>query len=172
MNYRINPKNGDRLSILGFGCMRFPRSFDDTEKLVRRAIEGGVNYFDTAYVYPGNEATLGRALRGYRDRVKLATKMPPYLVKTREDFDKIFNTQLERLQTDHIDYYLLHMLTDTNVWERLLGLGALEWIAEKKASGQIVNLGFSYHGGRDDFVQIVDAYDWDFCMIQYNFLDE
>jgi len=98
--------------------------------------------------------------------------MPPYLVKKYEDLDKIFNAELERLQTDHIDYYFLHMLTDVNIWTRLVNLGILKWIEEKKQAGQIINIGFSYHGGRDEFKKLVDAYDWEFCMIQYNFLDE
>lgn len=98
--------------------------------------------------------------------------MPPYLIKKYEDFDKIFNVQLERLQTDHIDYYFMHMLTDLNIWNRLVNLGVQKWIEEKKQKGQIVNAGFSYHGGKDEFKKIVDAYDWDFCMIQYNYLDE
>ncbi|MDP4120641.1 MAG: aldo/keto reductase, partial [Bacillota bacterium] len=116
---------------------------------------------------------LGKILsNGYRERIKLATKMPPYLIKKREDFDKIFNAQLQRLQTDYIDYYFMHMLTDVKVWNRLVDLGVLDWIAEKKKSGQIKNIGFSYHGGKQEFVKLVDIYDWEFCMIQYNYLDE
>lgn len=173
MNYRENQKNKDKLSILGFGCMRFPNSKEEAERQIIHAIEKGVNYFDTAYIYPNSEATLGSVLaKGYRDRVKIATKMPPYLIKRYEDFDKIFNIELERLQTDHIDYYLMHMLTDAGIWNRLVNLGIHKWIEEKKQKGQIINLGFSYHGGRDEFRKIIDAYDWDFCMIQYNYLDE
>lgn len=173
MNYRINPKNGDKLSALGFGCMRFAKDEKEVEQQIIYAIENGVNYFDTAYIYPKSEVILGRVLaKGYRDRVKIATKMPPYLVKKYEDLDKIFNAELERLQTDRIDYYFLHMLTDVNIWMRLVNLGILKWIAEKKQAGQIINIGFSYHGGRDEFIKLVDAYDWEFCMIQYNFLDE
>ena len=127
----------------------------------------------TAYIYPNSEVILGRVLaQGYRKQVKVATKLPPYLVKKYEDLDKIFLTELERLQTDYIDYYLIHMLTDTNTWKRLIDLGILGWIEDKKQKGQIINLGFSYHGGRDEFVKIVDIFDWDFCMIQYNYLDE
>ncbi len=174
VKYRINPKNGDQLSVLGFGCMRFNKNEEEVVKQVAYAIEQGVNYFDTAYVYPNNEVTLGRVLKklGKREAVKIATKLPPYLVKKREDLDKIFNTELERLQTDYIDYYFMHMLTDLNVWERMVKLGILDWIAEKKASGQIKNIGFSYHGGKDEFIKIIDAYDWEFCMIQYNYFDE
>ncbi len=173
MNYRVNQKNNDKLSILGFGCMRFSKSKEEVEKQIIHAIENGVNYFDTAYVYSNSEATLGSVLaKGYRDRVKIATKMPPYLIKRYEDLDRIFNTELERLQTDYIDYYLMHMLTDVGIWNRLLNLGILKWIEEKKQKGQIINLGFSYHGGRDEFKKIIDIHEWDFCLMQYNYLDE
>jgi Predicted oxidoreductases of the aldo/keto reductase family len=173
MKYRINPKNGDKLSALGFGCMRFAKDEQEVERQIIYAIEHGVNYFDTAYIYPKSEAILGRVLaKGYRDRVKIATKMPPYLVKKYEDLDKLFETELERLQTNHIDYYFLHMLTDVNIWTRLVNLGILKWIEEKKQAGQIINIGFSYHGGRDEFKKLIDIYDWEFCMIQFNFLDE
>ena len=174
MNYKEILKNGDRLSILGYGCMRFPK--DDTEltKQLTLAIESGINYFDTAYIYPNSEERLGKFLAegNYRQKVKIATKIPLYMVKKREDFDKLFNTQLKRLQTDYIDYYLFHMLTDTAIWERLVGLGVLEWIKEKKNSGKIRNIGFSYHGGKDEFKKIVDLYNWEMCLIQYNYMDE
>ena len=173
MNYRTNPKNGDKLSALGFGCMRFPKDEREVEKQIVFAIENGVNYFDTAYIYPNSEAILGRILaKGYRDRVKIATKLPHYLVKRYEDFDKYFNAALERLQTDRIDYYFMHMLTDVKIWNRLVELGVLRWIEEKKRSGQIINLGFSYHGGKEEFVRLIDAHDWGMCLIQYNYLDE
>lgn len=173
MQYRKNPKNGDMISVLAFGCMRFKRDEKETERQIIKAIEMGINYFDTAYIYPGSEATLGRILsKGYRDKVKLATKLPPYLIKKREDFDKIFNTQLERLKTDYIDYYLIHMLTNLDTWKRMVALGIEDWIREKKEKGQIKNIGFSYHGGNQEFSKIIDAYDWEFCMIQYNYYDE
>lgn len=173
MIYRENPKNGDKLSQLGFGCMRFPKDEKEAEKQIIYAIENGVNYFDTAYLYQNSEEVLGRILaKGYRERVKIATKIPPYMVKKYEDLDKIFNTELKRLQTDYIDYYFIHMLTDVNIWNRLVDMGILKWIEEKKQKGQIKNIGFSYHGGRTEFIKIVDSYDWEFCMIQYNFLDE
>lgn len=174
MLYRINPKNGDKLSQLGCGCMRFQKDDKELEKQIVTAIGGGVNYFDTAYLYPHSEERLGRALaaNGLRGKVKLATKIPPFLVKKNEDFDKIFTKSLKRLQTDYIDYYLIHMLTDVAGWERLVSLGVLDWIAGKKADGKIINIGFSYHGGRAEFIKLCDVYDWDFCMIQYNFLDE
>jgi predicted aldo/keto reductase-like oxidoreductase len=153
--------------------MRFQGDFEETRRQILHAIEQGVNYFDTAYVYPGSEATLGRALEGgYRERVKIATKMPPYLVKKYADFDKIFDAQCARLKTDYIDYYLLHMLTDVNALARIRALGFDDWLREKKAKGQIKNIGFSYHGGRSEFPKLIDAFDWDFCMIQFNYLDE
>ena len=179
MKYRTNKKNGDELSILGFGCMRFTKngmSVDEkeVERQILFAIDQGVNYFDTAYIYPNSEEILGRILakNNCRDKVKIATKLPPYLVKKQADFDKIFNAELKRLQTDYIDYYFMHMLTDVNVWHRLCELGVKEWIAQKKAEGKIKNIGFSYHGGKEEFIKLIDAYDWEFCMIQYNYIDE
>jgi len=180
MKFRKNTKNNEMLSILGFGCMRLPKkgnSIDEeeSEKMIVSAIDRGVNYFDTAYLYSNgkSEIVLGKILaKGYRDKVKIATKMPPFLAKKTSDFDKIFSTQLERLQTDHIDYYLIHMLMDIDTWNRLKSIGILEWIAEKKKSGKIINLGFSFHGTKNEFIQLIDAYDWDFTQIQYNFIDE
>ena len=178
MNYRTD-KYGNELSILGFGCMRFPMKagridLAETEREILTAIEGGVNYFDTAYIYPGSEAALGEILErnGLRDRVYIATKLPHYLIKSREALDKLFAEELRRLRTDHVDFYLMHMLTDTDTWERLKAMGIEEWIAEKKASGAIRQLGFSYHGNSDMFCKLIDAWDWDFCQIQYNYMDE
>ena len=178
MNYRTD-KYGNKLSILGFGCMRFPMKagridMAETEREILTAIEGGVNYFDTAYIYPGSEAALGEILErnGLRDRVYIATKLPHYLIKSREGLDKLFAEELRRLRTDHVDFYLMHMLTDTDTWERLKAMGIEEWIAEKKASGAIRQLGFSYHGNSDMFCKLLDAWDWDFCQIQYNYMDE
>lgn len=174
MQYRINQKNGDKLSALGFGCMRLNKDENEAEKQIRYAIGQGVNYFDTAYIYLGNEAVLGRILAkdGLRDKVKLATKMPQFLVKKYADFDRYFSAQLERLQTDHIDYYLMHMLPGAEAWRRLVDLGVLRWAEEKRQSGAIRNLGFSFHGTQTAFIALLDAYDWDFCMIQYNYYDE
>lgn len=173
MNYRINTKNGDKISALGFGCMRFPKDDDDLERQIIYAIENGINYFDTAYIYPNSEERLGRVLsKGYRDKVKIATKIPPYFVNKYEDLDKILSKQLARLKTDYIDYYFIHMLTEVKTWDRLVGLGILKWIEEKKAEKKIRNVGFSYHGGKIEFEQIIDAHDWDFCMMQYNYFDE
>lgn len=174
MQYRVNLKNGDRLSALAFGCMRLGKDEEENARLLARAMEKGVNYFDTAYIYPGNEAALGRALVkiGGRDKVKLATKLPPYMVKRISDAEKILGTQLARLQTPWIDYYLIHMLPGPDDWRRLVDLGLLDWLNEKKRDGVIKNIGFSFHGGREAFKALVDAYSWDFCMIQLNYFDE
>lgn len=178
MNYRKD-RYGNDISILGFGCMRFPRKagildMKETEKEIMTAIEQGVNYFDTAYIYPGSEAALGEILEknGVRDKVYIATKLPHYLIKSREKMDTLFAEELKRLRTDHVDYYLMHMLADVETWERLKTLGIIEWLAEKKKSGQIRQVGFSYHGNSEMFCKLIDAYDWDFCQIQYNYMDE
>ena len=178
MKYRQD-KYGNSISVLGFGCMRFPQTLGkinmkETEKQILAAINGGINYFDTAYVYPGSEAALGEILEknGLRDRVYIATKLPHYLVKNSATLDKIFNEELRRLRTDHIDYYFMHMLTDTDAWERLKDLGICSWLEEKKSSGAIGQVGFSYHGGSEMFCKLVDVHEWDFCMIQYNYMDE
>ena len=178
MQYRTD-KYGNRLSVLGFGCMRFPQKMgridmEETEAQILQAIEGGVNYFDTAYIYTGSEAALGQILErnGLRDRVYIATKLPHYLIRSMEQMEKLFQEELRRLRTDHIDYYLMHMLTDTATWQRLVDMGIEGWIAQKKASGAIRQVGFSYHGNSDMFCRLVDAYDWDFTQIQYNYMDE
>ena len=178
MEYRLD-KYGNKLSVLGFGCLRFPQKngkidMDATRAQIRLAIGAGVNYFDTAYVYSGSEAALGEILEseGLRDRVNIATKLPHYLIKSRSGLEKMFREELKRLRTDRVEYYLMHMLCDMDTWERLKKLGIEEWIAQKKASGQIGQIGFSYHGSTEMFCKLVDAYDWDFCQIQYNYLDE
>jgi len=178
MNYRPD-KYGNQLSILGFGCMRFPQrlgiiDLKETEREILEAYHSGVNYFDTAYVYPGSESALGEILEknGIRDKVNIATKLPHYLIRSIDGLEKLFQEQLKRLRTDHIDYYLMHMLSDTATWQRLTDLGIREWIAEKKASGQIRQVGFSYHGNSETFCRLLDAYDWEFCQIQYNYMDE
>ena len=178
MQYRKD-KYGNDISALGYGCMRFTKKgnsadLDKAEKEVMAAIEAGVNYFDTAYVYAGNEVAVGEILhRNHcREKINLATKLPHYLIKSIDSVEKMFQEELRRLQTDYIDYYLMHMLTDIPTWEKLKKLGMEEWIREKKASGQIRQIGFSYHGNSAMFCQLVDAYDWDFCQIQYNYMDE
>ena len=178
MNYRKD-KYGNDISILGYGCMRFTQTagkidMDKAEKEIMTAYRAGVNYYDTAYVYPGSEAALGEILEknNIRDQVYIATKLPHYLIKTEKSMEKCFTEQLKRLRTDHVDYYLMHMLTDVATWQRLIDLGILEWLKEKQKSGAIRQVGFSYHGNSDMFCQLVDAYDWDFCQIQYNYMDE
>ena len=178
MLYRTNPKNRQQLSILGYGCLRFSKKgmSTDQEKAERElllALENGVNYFDTAYTYSGSEECLGKFLaKGHRDKVNIATKLPHYYLKQPGDMERYFKEQLERLRTDHVEYYLMHMLNDVAAWERIKKLGIVEWIEEKKAKGQIQNIGFSFHGNTDNFLKILEAYDWDFCQIQYNYMDE
>lgn len=178
MQYR-NDKYGKPVSILGYGCMRFSKKgnsidIDKAEAEVMAAIRQGVNYLDTAYIYPGSEAAVGEILQRNhcRDKVAIATKLPQYLIKSEAALDKYFNEQLARLKTDYIDYYLMHMLTDIAAWEKLKKLGILQWIEKKKSEGKIRNLGFSYHGNTDMFLEILEDYDWDFCQIQYNYMDE
>jgi len=159
--------------------MRFTRKgggidLDKAEREVMAAVEAGVNYLDTAYIYPGSEAAVGEILRrnGCRDRVNIATKLPQYLVRSRKGIDKYFDEELRRLGTDHADFYLMHMLSDIHSWQKLRELGIEEWIAEKKRTGQVRNIGFSFHGDTGAFLEVLDAYDWDFCQIQYNYMDE
>jgi predicted aldo/keto reductase-like oxidoreductase len=184
MLYRKIKKTGDELSILGFGCMRLPQKKGmpgqgkiDEERAtlqVRYAIDRGVNYVDTAFLYHmgRSESFLGRALGdGYRDKVRLATKLPPSHVKVPEDMDRLLSTQLSKLLTDHIDYYLLHALNQEN-WEKMKALRVLEFLESAKRDGRIAHTGFSFHGDIDTFREIIDAYDWSLCQIQYNFLDE
>ena len=178
MKYRED-RAGNRLSVLGFGCMRLPqkgRSIDleEAEREIMEAYHAGVNYFDTAYIYSGSEAALGEILarNGIREKVNIATKLPQYLVGSRAALEKYFTEELTRLRTDYIDYYLMHHLTDIAMWEKLKDVGAIQWLDEKKKSGKIRYVGFSYHGNSDGFLKILKDYDWDFCQIQYNYLDE
>jgi predicted aldo/keto reductase-like oxidoreductase len=180
MLYRKMTSTGDELSILGFGCMRLPQKAGriDEARAMRQlqgAIDRGINYIDTAVPYHmgTGEPFVGRALArsGYRESVKLATKLPPWQTNTREDMDRILGEQLLRLRSDRIDYYLLHSLNGRN-WTKLRDLGVLEFLERAKAEGRIVNAGFSFHGALPDFKEIVDAWEWHFCQIQYNYLDE
>jgi len=179
---------GLKVSPLGFGCMRFPVLDNDNSRIdeesamemVHYAIDHGVNYFDTAYPYHGfdfskggaSEPFLAKALKnGYREKVYVATKLPSWLVETREDMDRFLNEQLERLETEYIDFYLLHAL-DQISWKKLLDLGILEFLNSALEAGKIRFAGFSYHDEIDLFKEIVDAYEWSFCQIQYNYMDE
>lgn len=180
MQYRTFGKTGESVSILGYGCMRFPQKgplIDEarTEKQVISAIEAGVNYFDTAYIYNGgrSEVVLGNILaKGYRDRVLIADKIPPYLATSRESMDKILNTQLDRLKTDRIDFYLVHSLSSFDGWKAFRALGFDAFIRDAVASGKVRHVGFSWHGNLDDFKRVVDDWDWAFVQIQYNYFDE
>ncbi len=178
MKYRSD-KYGNRISVLGYGCMRFTTKmgkidFEKAEKEIMTAYNAGVNYYDTAYIYPGSEVLIGEIFEknNIRDKVHIATKLPQYMIKTKDDIEKYFTEELKRLRTDYIDYYLMHMLADIKSWEKLKALGIEEWIKEKKESGKIKQIGFSYHGNSDMFCKLIDGYDWDFCQIQYNYLDE
>ena len=180
MQYRTDPKTNNRISALGLGCMRFPATVPGrpdaraAEAIIARAVERGVNYLDTAYLYPGNEACVGAALErlGMRDKVFLATKLPHGSCKRPEDFDRFFTEQLRRLRTDRIDYYLIHNVTSPAQWERLCALGIEAWIARQKEAGRMGAIGFSYHGSAGDFTTLLDAHAWDFCQIQYNYAGE
>ena len=178
MQYRSD-KYGNQLSVLGFGCMRFQRKagaidMTEAEREIMQAYKSGVNYFDTAYIYLDSESTIGEIFErnGIRKDIYIATKLPHYLIKSMAGIERLFQEQLKRLRTDYVDYYLMHMLNDADTWQRLLDMGIGDWIEEKKRSSAIRQIGFSYHGNSDTFCRIVDAYDWDFCQIQYNYLDE
>jgi predicted aldo/keto reductase-like oxidoreductase len=182
MKYRRFGKLDFQVSALGFGTMRFPVENenranvkeDEAIQMMRYAIDNGVNYFDSAYPYHDgkSEEVVGKALQnGYREKVHLVTKMPARMVKKYEDFDRIFNQQLQRLQTDRLDFYLLHGL-DKMLWPRMKELKAIDWLEKKVASGQIGHLGFSFHDNYGAFKEIIDEYDgWTLCQIQYNYMD-
>lgn len=179
MQYRKNEKNGEKISALGFGAMRLPtkNGMIDREKAKKQiyyAIDHGVNFIDTAFLYHGgsSESFLGEILKdGYREKVLLCTKMPSWSVKKYDDMEKYLEKQLEKLQTDYIDYYLIHSLGKGS-FQRLKEIGVLEFLEEKKSKGIIKNIGFSFHDNGDAFQCIVDAHPWDACLIQYNYLDE
>jgi len=182
MKYRPFGTLDWQVSVLGFGAMRLPvigsdeTRIDEAQavRMIRHAIDHGVNYVDTAYPYHGgnSERVVGRALGdGYRERVKLADKMPPWFVTKAQDFDRILDEQLDRLQTDHIDFYLLHGM-NREFWPRFRDLGAIQWAEDAKKDGRIRHLGFSFHDEYEVFREIVDAYDqWAFCQIQCNYMD-
>ena len=179
MKYRT--LGNTKVSALGFGAMRLPTKGNESDvdnaraiEMIRYAIDQGVNYIDTAYVYHGgtSEGVVGKALAGgYRDNVHLATKLPIWSVQKVEDCDRILNEQLFRFNTDHIDFYLLHCLQKKS-WQKMRDLGVLQWAEKAQADGRIRHFGFSFHDTYEAFVEIVDDYDWSFCQIQYNFVNE
>lgn len=180
MRYRPVTSEKWQCSVLGFGCMRLPvfdnvKDIDEEQatSMLRYAIQNGINYIDTAYPYHGgnSEVFLGKALKdGLRNKVKLVTKMPSWLINSEKDFDQYFNEQLERLQTDYIDIYLLHAM-NRNRFALLKSLNVFEWLEKAKKNGKIRSIGFSFHDDYDAFIEIVDAYPWDVCQIQYNLMD-
>ncbi len=181
MQYRKLTKDGPDLSLLGFGCMRFHTKGKEVDKelafeQLHYAYENGVNYFDTAYIYHKgkSEGLLGEFIRKYdiRDQIYIADKLPTFLVMKASQIEKFFQTQLERLQTDYIDYYLMHMLDCYETWEKLKSFGIVAFIEDRRKNGQIRNIGFSFHGRPEEFIKILEDYQWDFCQIQYNYLDE
>jgi predicted aldo/keto reductase-like oxidoreductase len=182
VRYRQFGRLKHKVSALGFGCMRLPKTeagaIDEPEatRMVHHAIENGVNYFDTGYGYHNGESErfLGRALKegGYRDRVWVATKLPLWAVKDASDFERLLTEQLQKLQTDHVDVYLLHGVGRKR-WDAVRSLGVLGWLEKIRADGRARAIGFSFHDEFDVFKEIVDAYPrWDMCQILYNYMSE
>lgn len=185
MQYRKMPKSNDELSILGFGCMRLPTHFGGEAssmidkqraiKQIRYAIDNGVNYLDTAWLYHlgASESFLGEHILkdGYREKVYIATKLPCIMISKKGKIEEIFNKQLEKLQVDYIDYYLLHSL-DGASWDKMCALDVIDFMDKIKKDGKVRHMGFSFHGEQKDFMRIIDSYDWDFAQVQFNILDE
>ncbi len=179
MEKRKLEKLGIETSLLGFGCMRFPVTAEgkidepEAEKMLDKAIAAGVNYIDTAYPYHNGESEpfVGRVLKKYdRENLYLATKLPPWEVKSLEDAKRVFSKQLERLQTDYIDFYLLHAM-NRGSWNEMLKLGVVEYCEQLQKEGKIRYLGFSFHDSYEAFEEIINYRDWDFCQIQLNYMD-
>ncbi|OBR96485.1 general stress protein 69 [Clostridium ragsdalei P11] len=182
MQYRKFCKDGFKVSTLGFGCMRLPIINNDPSKInekealkiIRHAIDNGVNYLDTAYPYHGgnSEVLVGKVLKdGYRKKVRIATKMPVWLVEKYEDFDKYLNEQLKRLDVDYIDYYLLHAMTKDRM-DKMENLGVFKFLNKALENGKINHVGFSFHDNLMAFKHIINLFPWEFCQIQFNYLDE
>lgn len=179
MQFREVLKNGDKLSVLGYGLMRLPVRMGSineklAEKQILHALDQGVNYFDTAAPYHNgkSESFLGKVLskNGIREQMKIATKLPHWSTHTKVEMETVLDQQLAKLQTDRIDYYLIHGLNG-DLWEKAKHNGVIEFLDDALSKGKVVNAGFSFHGLAEDFEPIVDDYDWTFCQIQYNFLD-
>ena len=179
METRKFAKLGIDVSLLGFGCMRFPTGADGkidqklAEEMMDKAIQNGVNYIDTAYPYHNGESEtfVGKVLEKYpRDSFYLATKLPVWLVNSIEDVDRLFNEQLQKLRTDHVDFYLMHAMGKER-WDAMLKLGCIERLEQLKAEGKIRFLGFSFHDSYEVFEEILNYRDWDFCQIQLNYMD-
>ena len=177
MQYRLIQKTGDEISPLGFGAMRLPQKNgridrEKASKLIYHAIDNGINFIDTAYLYGDSETFLGEILQGeYRDKVKISTKLPTINVRKYEDMGNILDEQLKRLQRDSIDYYLIHAV-DLKALNRLIKRDLFKFISEARDEGKIRHVGFSYHGPKEEFASLIDAYDWDVVMVQYNYFDE
>ena len=179
MEYRLDKKSGNKLSVLGMGCMRLPHKgagidMQLSELVILEAFERGVNYFDTAYSYGGSEEALGEIVErnGLREHIFIASKLPHGKCRTIDDVERLFSTTLKRLRTDYLDYYLMHNIVTLSQWQRLVDLDIEEWIAQKKESGAIRRIGFSFHGNIAEFRALLDAYDWDLVQIQYNYVNE
>lgn len=177
MQNRLIPKTGDEISPLGFGAMRLPLKNGKINREVAKAqiyhaIDNGINFIDTAYLYGDSEKFLGEILKDeYGRRVKISTKLPSIHIRKYEDMENALSEQLERLQRDYIDYYLIHSV-DLKAINRLFKRGLREFLEKAKAEGKIKHIGFSYHGPKDEFESVVDSYDWDVVMVQYNYFDE
>lgn len=180
MQRRIIGKTNEEVSLLGFGCMRLPTlpdgEIDEEEaiRIIRYAIDHGVNYLDTAYGYHGgkSEVLVGKAVQnGYREKVHIATKLPVWLLNEPADCERLFSEQLERLGVDQVDFYLLHSLDKGN-WHRAVENEALEFLEQAQEQGRIKHVGFSFHDDLPVFREIIDSYPWDFCQIQFNYMDE
>ena len=182
MEFRVDKRTGKEVSLLGFGAMRLAGSgtgvdMDLATELFDYAISNGINYIDTAYLYGNgsgsNEQAVGEIIEklGCREEIFLSTKMNRMIIKSREDMEEMFSYQLKNLRTSYIDYYFLHNIINVSDVTDLIDMGLLDFIADKKAEGQIVNMGFSFHGSFDDFERILDLYDWDMTIVQYNYLD-
>ena len=177
MQYRLIEKTGDEISSLGFGAMRLPLkngkiNRKEAKKLIYHAIDNGINFIDTAYLYGDSEKFLGEVLKGkYKDNVKICSKLPSINIKKYEDMENALNEQLKRLQRDYIDYYLIHSI-DLKTFNRLVKKDLFKFLNKAKNDGKIRHVGFSYHGLKEEFESVVDGYDWDVVMVQYNYFDE